>query len=341
MAEALRSIDPSLELRYVGRSGGPESVLVPRAGLDFRGLSLGSMGSSPLTATPRLLTRLPLAYRQAGQEVSHFLPQVVLGTGGYVCVPVVLAARRRRLPVVLLEQNRMPGRAIHRLAPLATRIAVSFPDTGRHLPQGRSVFTGNPVRGAFQRPRPPLPTRPSLLVMGGSQGARHLNQVLLTALPELLRRLPELEVTHLTGARDQLRVAADARTLGLDQDPRYRPLPFSDDVAGLATAARLVVMRAGGSSLAEMACLGRPLVLVPYPHAGNHQLANAQAFAAAGAASLMEDSELTPERLTQAVLAVLAPAGRAEEMATASLSLARPQAALEVARLLLATAAEA
>ena len=341
VAEALRSIDPSLELRYVGRSGGPESVLVPRAGLAFSGLSLGSMGSSPLTATPRLLTRLPLAYRQAGREVSGFRPQVVLGTGGYVCVPVVLAARRRRLPVVLLEQNRLPGRAINRLAPLASKIAVSFADTAEHLPPGRSVFTGNPVRAAFQRPSLELPARPAVLVMGGSQGARHLNQALVAALPDLLRRLPELEVTHLTGQREEARVAAEARALGLDRDPRYRPLPFSDQVAELAGSSRLVVMRAGGSSLAEMACLGRPLVLVPYPHAGNHQLANAEAFATAGAALLLEDSELSPKRLAQSMLTVLTEEGRAEQMARASLDLARPGAALEVARLILSTAAGA
>ena len=299
------------------------------------------MGSSPLTATPRLLTRLPLAYRQAGREVSSFRPQVVLGTGGYVCVPVVLAARRHRLPVVLLEQNRLPGRAINRLAPLASKIAVSFADTADHLPPGRAVFTGNPVRAAFQGVSPELPTRPSVLVMGGSQGARHLNQALLAALPGLLRRLPEMEVTHLTGQREELRVAAEARALGLDRDPRYRPLPFSDHVAELAASSRLVVMRAGGSSLAEMACMGRPLVLVPYPHAGNHQLANAEAFAQAGAALLLEDSELSLERLSQLILAVLTEEGRAEQMARASLTLARPGAAQDVARLLLSTAAGA
>jgi UDP-N-acetylglucosamine--N-acetylmuramyl-(pentapeptide) pyrophosphoryl-undecaprenol N-acetylglucosamine transferase len=271
--------------------------------------------------------------------VSGFRPQAVLGTGGYVCVPVVLAARRRRLPVVLLEQNRLPGRAIHRLAPLASSVAVSFADTAEHLPPGRSVFTGNPVRAAFQGPRPELPTRPAVLVMGGSQGARHLNRALVAALPELLRRLPELEVTHLTGERDEARVVAEARAQGLDRDPRYRLLPFSDRVAELASSSRLVVMRAGGSSLAEMACLGRPLVLVPYPHAGNHQLANAEAFASAGAALVLEDSELSPERLAQLILSVLTEEGRAEQMARSSLTLARPGAALEVARLLLSTAA--
>ncbi len=334
VAEALLEADPAAVLRYVGRSGGPEAVLVPRAGLEFVGLSLGSMGSSPLTATPRLLTRLPLAYRQAARELARFRPQVVLATGGYVSAPLVLAARRRRLPVVLLEQNRLPGRAVRYLAQFASAVAVSFPDTGKLLPGSRSVFTGNPVRSVFTGPPRPLPGTASVLVMGGSQGARHLNQVLLGALPRLLEAIPQMKVTHLTGAGDHPRVLAEARALGLGGDPRYQPLAFSDSVAELAAAADLVVMRAGGSSLAEMACLGRPLLLVPYPHAGNHQLANATAFVEGGAALLIEDHLLTTEGLGEALGLVLRDDARRAEMAAAAAALAHPLAAAEVATLL-------
>lgn len=335
VAEALRRADPSVVVRYVGRVGGPESRLVPRAGLDFVGLSLGSMGSSPLTATPRLLTRLPLAYRQAARELARFRPEVVLATGGYVSVPVVLAARARRLPVVLLEQNRLPGRAVRRLAPWASAVATSFPDTGRLLGATRAVLTGNPVRAAFATATPGAHRGGhSILVMGGSQGARHINQVLLAALPQLLRRLPDLAVTHLTGPGDHQRVLAEARVAGITADPRYRALPFSDDVASLLAAADLVVMRAGGSSLAEAACLGVPLVLIPYPHAGNHQLANAEAFRDAGAAVLIEDHALNPDNLITACLGILEAPGVAETMATAGRALARPEAADAVAGLL-------
>lgn len=334
VAAALREIDPDVELRYVGRAGGPESELVPSAGLEFVGLSLGSMGSSPLTATPRLLTRLPLAYGQAERQLSNFRPQVLLATGGYVSVPLVLAARRRRLPVVLLEQNLRPGRAVRRLAQFASAVAVSFPETVRLLPGARAVVTGNPVAREFSLGAPPLPEGASLLAMGGSQGARHLNQVLVQALPGLLRSLPQLSVTHVTGRRDHARTLAQARSLGLGSDRRYRPLEFSDRVAELAAAAGLVLMRAGGSSLAEMASLGRPLVLVPYPHAGNHQLPNAQAFVDAGAAVLIEDQELTPDNLAPALLGILERGERARAMAAASRSLARPRAAMEVAELL-------
>ncbi|MHB8323217.1 MAG: undecaprenyldiphospho-muramoylpentapeptide beta-N-acetylglucosaminyltransferase [Candidatus Dormibacteria bacterium] len=343
VAEALRQTDPKGAVTYVGRADGPESRLVPGAGLEFVGLTLGSMGSSRLTATPRLLTRMPLAYLQARRVVNEFRPDVVLATGGYVSVPVALVAGRRGMPVVLLEQNELPGRAVEWLARRAAVVATSFPGTAAHLPGARVVCTGNPVRSEFSAlagPVGPPELAQTLLVMGGSQGARHLNQVLLEALPGLLSALPGLAVTHLTGPGDHERVLAEAAASGLGDSLRYRPLAFEDHLMALLAGAGLVVMRAGGSSLAEAACLGKPMVLVPYPHAGNHQAANAQPFSEAGAAVVVEDSELTSERLIAEVCGILGDSGRRDRMAGASRALARPGAAMEVVQLLTSLAHE-
>ncbi|HVC22847.1 MAG TPA: UDP-N-acetylglucosamine--N-acetylmuramyl-(pentapeptide) pyrophosphoryl-undecaprenol N-acetylglucosamine transferase [Candidatus Dormibacteraeota bacterium] len=337
MAEALRQTDPEVVVNYVGRADGPEASLVPEAGLDFSGLRLGSMGSSARSSAPRLALRLPLAYGQAVRLVRRFQPQVVLATGGYVCVPVALAARRRRVPVVLLEQNMLPGRAVQWLSPRVQRVASSFPATAALLPRAKVVCTGNPVRTSFAAlaSRPQLPEAPpTLLVMGGSQGARSLNEVLLEALPSLLKHLPELKVVHLTGPTDFDQVVTVAEERGLPVGDAYQPSPFVTDVAERLAAASLVVMRAGGSSLAEVACLGRPMVLVPYPHASEHQSANAEPFEAAGAALLISDPDLTPELLEEAVLRVLGDPQRWATMARASSSMARPQAAQDVALLL-------
>ena len=337
MAEALRQTDPEVVVNYVGRADGPEASLVPEAGLDFSGLRLGSMGSSARSSAPRLALRLPLAYGQAVRLVRRFQPQVVLATGGYVCVPVALAARRRRVPVVLLEQNMLPGRAVQWLSPRVQRVASSFPATAALLPRAKVVCTGNPVRTSFAAlaGRPQLPEAPpTLLVMGGSQGARSLNEVLLEALPSLLKHLPELKVVHLTGPTDFDQVVTVAEERGLPVGDAYQPSPFVTDVAERLAAASLVVMRAGGSSLAEVACLGRPMVLVPYPHASEHQSANAEPFEAAGAALLISDPDLTPELLEEAVLRVLGDPQRWATMARASSSMARPQAAQDVALLL-------
>ncbi|HVB53155.1 MAG TPA: undecaprenyldiphospho-muramoylpentapeptide beta-N-acetylglucosaminyltransferase [Candidatus Acidoferrales bacterium] len=337
VAEALRQTDPAVVITYVGRADGPESQLVPLAGLDFAGLRLGSMGSSLVSSAPRLALRLPLVYREASRLVRRLRPQVVLATGGYVCVPVALAARRRGIPVLLLEQNMLPGRAVQWLASRVQEVASSFPGTERHLARAKVVCTGNPVRLPFAElaGRPQLPeSPPTLLAMGGSQGARHLNEVLLDALPSLLEHLPNLTVIHLTGPTDHEQVVAAAREAGLPVGERYQPSPFVSDMAERLAAASLVVMRAGGSSLAEVACLGRPMVLVPYPHAGEHQSANAQPFEEAGAALVIPDHELTAELLEGAVHRVLDDPERWRAMASASASMARPRAAFDVAALL-------
>jgi UDP-N-acetylglucosamine--N-acetylmuramyl-(pentapeptide) pyrophosphoryl-undecaprenol N-acetylglucosamine transferase len=337
VAEALRQTDPKVVITYVGRADGPESRLVPSAGLEFYGLLLGRMGSSTRTATPRLATRLPLAYGQASRLVRRFRPDVVLATGGYVCVPVALAARRRGIPVLLLEQNMLPGKAVRWLASRVRVVATSFAGTAQLLPRAMVICTGNPVRLTFAdlagRP-PPSQAPPSLLVMGGSQGARHLNQVLLEALPALLEAIPALTVVHLTGSAEHPQVVETATAAGLPVGSRYLPRPFVSDVAARMAAAGLVVMRAGGSSLAEAACLGRPMVLVPYPHAREHQTANAVPFLEAGAARLIPDPELEPALLVGTVTEILADPLRWRAMAEASASMARPRAALDVAALL-------
>jgi len=334
VAEALRQTDPEVAITYVGRADGPESQLVPMAGIDFSGLRLGSMGSSPVSSAPRLALRLPLVYREASRLLRRFRPQVVLATGGYVCVPVALAARRRSTPVLLLEQNLLPGRAVHWLAPRVQLVASSFPETAQLLPRAKVICTGNPVRLSFAelvgRPQPPE-APPTLLVMGGSQGARRLNEVLLEALPSLLRAMPQLTVVHLTGPADHDQVMAAAGEAGLLLGGRYQPWPFAPDIAERLASASLVVMRAGGSSLAEVACLGRPMVLVPYPHAGEHQSANARPFERAGAARLIADQDLTPELLERTVQEVIEDPQLWRTMAQASASMARPKAALDVA----------
>jgi UDP-N-acetylglucosamine--N-acetylmuramyl-(pentapeptide) pyrophosphoryl-undecaprenol N-acetylglucosamine transferase len=342
VAEVLRSTDPEGAVTYVGRTGGPEGRIVQAAGIEFVGLTLGRMGSSRLTATPRLLTRLPLAYQQARRVMTRFAPDVVLATGGYVSVPVALVAERRRTPLLLLEQNVLPGRAVSWLARRADLVATSFPQTAELLPGARVVCTGNPVRRQFteaassEADSAPLS---NLLIMGGSQGATHLNDVALEALPRLMQMQPGLSVTHLTGILDHPRVAGAAATLGIDSS-RYRCLPFSDAMAGEVAAAGAVLMRAGASSLAEVSCLGKPMILVPYPHAGNHQMANATPFAEAGAAAVVPDAELTAERMVAEVVKVFGDPGRWQQMARASRSMARPRAALRVSELLLEMAAK-
>ncbi|HEY6379246.1 MAG TPA: UDP-N-acetylglucosamine--N-acetylmuramyl-(pentapeptide) pyrophosphoryl-undecaprenol N-acetylglucosamine transferase, partial [Candidatus Dormibacteraeota bacterium] len=281
------------------------------------------------------LGRLPLAARAARRLLREFAPDVVVGAAGYVCVPVVVAARTLGLPVVLMEQNAHPGRAVRRLARGARVVATSYAETAALLPGARVVHTGNPVRDQVLDALPaPLPERPRhLLVMGGSQGARRLNDAVAGALRGLLEGHPDLIVTHACGERDAPWAVPLRDALPEVVRERYVVAAFFDDVAARIAAADLVLMRAGGSSLAEVSVLGRPMLLVPYPHAGGHQMANALPYVRAGAARLIPDAELAASRLRREVEALLDDPAAWREMAAASRRCGRPDAAARVVEL--------
>lgn len=337
VAAALRRDDPSGEVTLVGRRGGVEERLVPAAGLPLRTLSVRGVDVARPLLTARALARMPANVLEARRLIAELRPDVVVGAAGYVCVPVAVAARSRGVPVVLLEQNAVPGRAVRLLvrARVAAVVAASFPQTASRLGRARVVHTGNPLRrevtdaiGAA------LPERPSrLLVMGGSQGARRINRALAGALIGLLEAWPSLRVTHASGEDGAAEAAALRDSLPEPLRARYRTSPFFDDIAARVAASDLVVMRAGGTSLAEVSALGRPMVLVPYPHAGDHQRHNAGPYVDAGAATVVADAELDPGRLRAEVEGLLRDPGRWRAMAEASRGCGIPDAAERVVAL--------
>jgi UDP-N-acetylglucosamine--N-acetylmuramyl-(pentapeptide) pyrophosphoryl-undecaprenol N-acetylglucosamine transferase len=341
VAEELRRSVPDDEVVFVGRRGGVAEDLVARAGirlelLDIRGLHL----SNPLSAAGFAL-RMPGAVRQARRLIRASRAQVVVGAAGYVCVPVVLAARREGVPVVLLEQNAVPGRAVRLLARRASRVAVSFAETAALLPGARVTVTGNPVRREF-RGGPPLPAAPGhLLVMGGSQGARRINRALAAAAPALLQRHAALRIVHQCGRLDLDEMTAARGELTAPLRDRWEIAAFFADMASPIAAADLVVMRAGGSSLAEVSAMGRPMIVVPYPHAGDHQRHNVRPYAEAGAAVVVADEECDGARLEREITALLDDPGRWQTMAQRSREQGRPDATGAVVTLIREVAAAA
>lgn len=316
----------------VGRRGGVAELLVERAGVPLETLEIGGLDLGRPASLAGFGLRLPRAVGEARRLIRRFRADVVVGAAGYVSVPVVLAAGRERVQVLLLEQNAVPGRATRLLAHRAAAVAVSFPETAARL-EGRWVeVTGNPVRPEFRFGAPPLGDRlRRLLVWGGSQGARRINGALADAAPRLLREHPELEITHQCGQLDEAEVTARRDRLEPGLRERWEVSAFYTDVASRVAAADLVVMRAGGSSLAEVSALGRPMVLVPYPHAGDHQRHNAAPYVQAGAAVLLPDALCDGERLRRTVLALLGNPARWREMAERSRALGRPDASERVA----------
>lgn len=323
-------------MTIVGRRGGVTERLVAEAGLALVLLRISGVDISRPITLARFASQLPVATRAARRLIRRLGVEIVIGGAGYVSVPVVLAARLDHVPVVLLEQNALPGRATRLLARWADAVAVAFAETTRHLAGVRVVHTGNPIRReVLDVARRPLgDSCRKLLVMGGSQGARRINQAVTGCVAELLHSHPELAITHQSGARDADMVTGTAASLPIELRARYTVRPFFDDVGERINAADLVLMRAGGSSLAECSALARPMILVPYPHAGGHQRLNAEPYVADGAARLVHDQECTSERVRQEVLAILDDPPSWRAMAAASEGLSRRDASAQVVALM-------
>lgn len=314
VAQAFRAEHPEGEILLVGRAGGPEERLVPRAGFALETIRLRGLDRDAPWKNLALPWLLPTALARGLSILDRFRPQVVLGVGGYAMVPCVAAARLRGIPYVL-QVSEAQGLANRLFRAGAAAACVTFPSDLERFPTRRTVLTGYPLRPGFRRRQPAVPPR-RLLVMGGTQGARKINQAVWGALEGLLRRFQE--VIHLTGEQGEAEATARLR-------PGYRPMAFSDDVAGLMAKADLVVCRAGVGSCAELTAVGLPAVLVPGSFGGGHQERNAAELVRAGAAVRIADAELTPRTL----LATLDSLGRERlrRMASASAALGRPDAA--------------
>jgi len=316
---------------------------VPSSGLrletlDVRGIDLGSPLRLPGTAV-----RIGRGTMQASGILRRFQPDVVVGAAGYVSVPVVAAALLRRIPIVLLEQNAHPGRTTRLFAKRARAVAASFAETAARLDGAHVVHTGNPVRPEVKAlAGAPLHQRcEHVLVMGGSQGARRINDAVAGSIRALLEHHPDLRVTHQCGARDAEWSVPVRAGLPEELRERYTVRAFFDDVADRIRDADLVVMRAGGSSLAEVTVLGRPMILVPYPFAGAHQVDNAMPYVRAGAAALIPDEECGAERLRSEIERVVDDPALWQRMATASRAAGRPDADDAVVALIREAAASA
>lgn len=342
--------------RLVADHGAEVLFIGARGRLDERILSEQSLPHRLIPARPfpygfslKTLVAIWALLRSSGEclpILREFGPDVVFGAGGYVSVAGVLAATRLGIPSVCHVSDAMPDRANRLLSRWATRITCHFADAAGHFDAARTQVTGQPVRREFfatdrDSARETLGIPPDafvLLVSGGSQGARTLNASTVTALPRLLAD-PLTYVVHLTGALEYEQFSAQAREL-VGEEPRYRCLAFHEHPWELIAAADIALTRGGASSLAEMAVLGLPMIVVPYPYAAAHQTLNARHLTDAGAAILVANADLTPERLADEVEDLRADRPRLGAMREAAVRVSRPRAAEEIAELVARTAAD-
>jgi len=331
VADELRRRDPATIVSFVGTARGLESRVVPALGLPLDLIRSAGLKGKSLMALLRGLALLPLSALDAWRVLSARRPDVVVGVGGYSSGPVLLLAALRGLPTLLMEQNTAPGFTNRRLAPFVRAAALSYEETLQYFP-GKGVVTGNPVRREFlqaleagdEAARRDGEVR--VLVVGGSQGARAINDAMIAAAPLLAGS--QLVITHQTGERDLTRVRDGYAAAGVAATVE----PFFQDMNTRMRAADVLVARAGASTLAEVTVLGRASVLVPLPTAADdHQRKNARVLAEAGAAEVIEETDLSGAALAGVLLTLAGDPARRRAMADHARGLGRPDAAARVA----------
>lgn len=329
VAAELRRRHPESDVLFVGAEQGIETKVVPSAGFPLRTLPVVGFQGVAAGAKLRSTALFSRSLVASARLLREFRPQVVFGVGGYASGPAMCAAVLQGRPTVLFEPNAEPGLANRLLGPMVSRAAVTYEETVRRF-GSKAVRTGSPVREEFFRvPRknhqPPF----TVLIFGGSRGARALNQAVREALDHLGQH--PLRFIHQTGEEDYNAVQEAYAKRRLEA----QVLPFIADMPARFAEADLVICRAGASTVAELAAAGRASLLVPFPHATDqHQLRNAEALARAGAARLLEQEELTPRRLAAEVLDLLGRPEGLAEMEAAARRLAVPDAAARIVHLI-------
>ena len=333
------------EIVFLGSDDGLETMVVPAAGFRLATVKAGKLRRYISWQTITGVLRVPVGVIQAIGIIRKFHPQVVFTSGGYVSVPAGLAARLNGVPLLMHNQDVPPLLSNKLVAPLATRISVVFADSLAYFPAHKTVQLGNPIRQAMLDVRHIRPQearkrlgfeeqQPLLLVTGGSQGARHLNQIVCEALPNLLTYCQVLQISGKELYSETQKLSND--TLTHLEEPlrrRYRLVAYLNEEMPLALqAADLVLCRSGASTLCELAVMGKPSILVPLPPAigSSPQEANAEMFERKAAAEVIKDHDLKPRELVERVKYILSSSTRLEAMAEASSSFAKPQATQEI-----------
>jgi UDP-N-acetylglucosamine--N-acetylmuramyl-(pentapeptide) pyrophosphoryl-undecaprenol N-acetylglucosamine transferase len=349
VARELMARAPGATVTFVGTAAGIESRVVPREGFGLDVIRSAGLKGKSAQSIARGVALLPVSATDAWNVITRRRPAVVIGVGGYSSGPVVLLSALRGIPTLLMEQNAMPGITNRMLAPVVDAAAVTYQESVRFF-GSKAFVSGNPVRPEFfqeQGPPPVMekegahgiehspPGAARVLVFGGSQGAHAINMAMVEAAARLAAGAPRVAVTHQTGERDLEMVRDGYRRAGLEA--RVEPFLFAMDRE--MKAADLVVCRAGATTLAELTAAGKPSILVPLPTAtDDHQRKNALALVKQGASTLVEQRELSGDRLAAEIHALAGDEALRRRMADAARQMARPDAARVIAARILALA---
>lgn len=336
LARALQKERQNLEILYVGTSAGLESTLVPQAGIEFRAIEVSGLPRKPSFKAFVSLFSAGRGTLEASNLMRRFNPDVVVGMGAYVSLPIVGAAVLRQIPTVIHEQNAFPGLANRVLGRVVNAIAVSYPGMEAYFPSSKQIeFTGNPIRDEILKVDRSQAmeklgldeARKTLLVFGGSRGAQKVNETIIQAY-DLWRHNEGLQIVHATGKINYEPVKGAIEKLKSPRDSLiYKLFSYIDSMGEAYAAADLLVCRSGATTVAEMTSRGLPSILVPYPYAtDNHQEKNARQLEKLGAAKVILDRDMGAELLNEMVGSLITNESELSKMAEASKRFGRTDA---------------
>lgn len=339
-AEELQARMPQAEVMFIGTRRKMDSSSLWQYGFRVESVYCYGLKGKNLLSLIKALAALPVALVQAALLIRSFRPDVVLGVGGYVTGPVIAAARLLGKKTVIHEQNSIPGLANRQLRTMVDRVCISLPGSAVYFPGNKTVLTGNPVRrpirelAAASSPETPAKAK-TLVVLGGSQGAHRLNELVVEAICDHGAGRA-CRIIHQTGETDCETVGQSYRQNGIDALVE----PFFRDMAAVYGQADLVISRAGATTLAELAVLGKPAILVPYPHAADgHQQENARYYVEGGGCRSFLERELSGKKLAAEIKELLADEVLRRDMAVNMRKLGQPEAAEKIVDVCLAAAA--
>lgn len=331
IAEEVVSRKAGNEVFFVGTRHGIEARVLPELKLPHAFINVRGLKGTRWSHRVGRALLLPASIVESLAIVRRFRPDVAVGVGGYASGPPIAAARLLGVPCVLLEQNSVPGATNRLLARVAKAVFTTFDGGERYFPSARVLQLGNPIRRQlldnFLRSERGPSDRFRLLILGGSQGARGINDLMIGAAAQLKASVPNVSITHQTGERDVERVTEAYREARVDAEV----VTFISDVSSAYRAADLVVCRAGATTLAEVTVAKRASILIPFPHAAdNHQEKNARDIVEAGAAVMLRQSDTTPEELADHIATIASDPQRRLAMEYAASRVGRPEAAREI-----------
>ncbi|MGB9709887.1 MAG: undecaprenyldiphospho-muramoylpentapeptide beta-N-acetylglucosaminyltransferase [Thermodesulfovibrio sp.] len=331
LAECIDQKYPEAKIVFVGTQRGLESKVIPKTKYELKFISIqGFVGKSAGQKLKSIIT-LFKSISESKNILEAFSPDVVFGVGGYASFPVVLTAALKKIPTIILEQNTVPGLANKILARVASAVAVSYPETIDYFPKQKVYLTGTPIRkkileGDLEKAKQLFNIKEgklTILIFGGSLGARKINKAMTEALPYLLPLKDRIQIIHQTGQNDLNWVSAEYKNLSF----KATVLPFIYDMAEAYNVADLVISRAGASTVAEITAIGKASILIPYPYAAyNHQEMNARRLFSRGACELILDRDLNGQNLAKKINEILNSPEVIKEMQRASLAFGKPKA---------------